>query len=68
MVCNERAPALENSNRMRDVRRHDGDEARPSYLSLTPDRDLELTFDDDPNLLVGVMVLVDGAAGGDVIV
>jgi hypothetical protein len=68
VVGNERATALENAYGVRNVRRYHRYRPGAHSLSLSSDGDLESALDDDPDLFVGVMMLVDGASRRHVVV
>src|SRR5262249_12268992 len=62
MVHDDRAAVRERPDGMRRVRRNEGHRPGPGGPGLTADGDGELTLDDVPDLLVGMLVLVDRRA------
>ena len=59
MVHDDRAAVTERAHRVKSIRRHDRDKTGPGHLRVTVDRNFELPFDNVPDLLIRMRVLVD---------
>src|SRR5882762_3961772 len=59
MVHDNRAAVADRAHRVKSVRRHDRNKTRTRHHRVTVDRNFELSFDNVPDLLVRMRVLVD---------